>query len=276
MRVFSTSPAAAEWLGALGAEVALIGSEREGELRRTDAGVDRLRETWPDLIVVGEETPGEAGYDLPGRGVQPEVVVFAPQTFKQMLDAVLGLGRRIGRAAEAMALLAAAERRLAELHARIGLQKRTDPERLPSVVVLSSPVPLVVSGGWMPQLVELAGGRRVELATGGDADAWASLCAADPDVVCLVPGEPGVGDAALRAFAARDGSNELSAVRGGRVYAFDDAHAFDRPGPRLYRAVELLAATLYPEPLAGLEPPIESWERRALSEVAGLHVPNWS
>ena len=49
----------------------------------------------------------------------------------------------------------------------------------------------------------------------------------------------------------------------GRVYLFDGNAYFNRPGPRLYRAIELLAAALRPEQMP--EFVSEGWETNVLS-----------
>jgi iron complex transport system substrate-binding protein len=53
------------------------------------------------------------------------------------------------------------------------------------------------------------------------------------------------------------------------VALLDGNAYFNRPGPRLYRAIELLAATLYPD--LAIEPPPADWERQSLSPEA--HSP---
>ena len=95
---------------------------------------------------------------------------------------------------------------------------------------------------------------------------WRDVAAVDPDVICLVPPGRRPGDPRPAVdTAAAPGWSELKAVRAGRVYLFDGDIGFARPGPRLYRAVELLAATLYPDRLGDVVATIEPWERQTLA-----------
>ncbi len=50
----------------------------------------------------------------------------------------------------------------------------------------------------------------------------------------------------------------MKAVRQGRVYLFDGNAYFNRPGPRLYRSIDLLAAALYPKEMSDFS--FEDWE----------------
>jgi iron complex transport system substrate-binding protein len=50
------------------------------------------------------------------------------------------------------------------------------------------------------------------------------------------------------------------------VALLDGNAYFNRPGPRLYRAIEVLADTLHPD--LSVEPPPAEWERQALSPEA--------
>jgi iron complex transport system substrate-binding protein len=131
----------------------------------------------------------------------------------------------------------------------------------PSVVCIEWIEPLMTAGHWMPGLVELAGGRAL-LAEGGAPSpyvAWDDIVAADPDVLavtaCGFSVEQSLRD--LGYLTERPEWSELRAVREGRVFVLDGNAYFNRPGPRLYRSVELLAAVLHPD-RAGIHP--EPWE----------------
>jgi len=235
-----------------------------------DVDLGALRELKPDLVVTQEQCE-VCAVSLDGleaaltdwTGGQPELFSLAPTTFKQVLDTALRLGREIGRTAEAMQFIAERERELRRLRERIGARRdgTVDGREAPSVVCIEWIEPLMTAGHWMPGLVELAGGRAL-LAEGGAPSpyvAWDDIVVADPDVLavtaCGFPVEQSLRD--LGYLTERPEWSELRAVREGRVFVLDGNAYFNRPGPRLYRSVELLAAVLHPD-RADVRP--EPWE----------------
>jgi hypothetical protein len=97
--------------------------------------------------------------------------------------------------------------------------------------------PLMVSGNWMPELIEMAGGQDLFGVAGEHAPplAWEQILGADPDVILVLPCgfslEQTRRDVPL--LTARPGWGELSAVRRGRVFLCDGNQYFNRPGPRV-------------------------------------------
>lgn len=227
MRIVSLSPAATDWLIAFGAADRIAGAGGSDE--------SALRDLKPDLVVT-ESARGAWG--------EAEVVAFDPQTFKQVLDAALRLGRAAGVFPEAMRVVAEGEQRLHALHPRLNRRDGTLAGRpTPTVVVLERLDPLMTAGRWVPDLVELAGGRAVcaEAGTPPAPVAWETLHAANPDVL-VVAGRPD-----LSLLSERPGWNDLRAVRANRVHRFGDRPSLLHPGPSLYDAVERLAALLHPD-----------------------------
>lgn len=173
-------------------------------------------------------------------------VVFAPATYKEVLDGALVLGRAAGRFPEAMRVVADGEARLRRLRDRLGLARRDRAhEALPRVAVVAQAEPFTLAGRWVPDLVAHAGGRAVLAEAGQPAVAvsWAALAGADPDVIVAAPGD-------LCVLEAHPAWAHLRAVRTGRVLAeaFDGALR-DCPGPGLVDAAERLAALLHPDRL---------------------------
>lgn len=272
MRIVSLLPAATEWIAAFGAEGDLVGRSHACRFPPTVRAVppvtqgqadgrwtldaEALRRLRPDLVIAGPDVEAEVRRVLAEieDGAAPDVFVLAGTTFKQVLDAALRLGLRLGRMPAAMAALGAFEQRLTRLHERLGLDKRTDPAGLPRVACLAWGDPPVAYGHWTADLVELAGGQPVLSQKGAPprAVAWNALAAADPEVICVaVDGLPADRAAAIDELARRIPA--CAAVRAGRLYAFDGERYLDAPGPQLYRAVELIAAAIYPGALPDLE-----------------------
>ena len=241
-----------------------------------EVDLDRMRALAPDLVLTQDqcEVCAVSRTDLEARladwtGGSPTLFSMQPQTLKQVFEEVLQLGRVLDRLERAMEVLGAGEARLKALRDRIGVDRRTDPSTLPSVACIEWLEPLMVAGHWMPDVVEMAGGRAV-LAESGEPSRrvdWADLRAADPDVIVCMPCGFTIEETRrdLSSLTGRAGWASLTAVQNGRVALLDGNAYYNRPGPRLYRAVELLASVLYPD--LSVEPAPEPWEREVLDRA---------
>lgn len=243
-----------------------------------EVDLERLRALEPDLVVTQDqcEVCAVSRPELEDRlaewtGQSPEIVSMRPQTLKEVLDEALRLARAMDRLEAGMEVLGNLETGLRVLREQIGVDRSTNPQSLPSVACVEWMDPLMVAGHWMPAVVEMAGGRAV-LGTEGEPTRpveWDDLHAADPDVLALMPCGFTVEETErdLHYLTEREGWDELSAVQGDRVALLDGNAYFNRPGPRLYRAIELLAATIYPDPIDS-DPPVADWERRWFHAVS--------
>ena len=109
----------------------------------------------------------------------------------------------------------------------------------------------MAGGNWMPELIEIAGGKSLFARAGEHSDwlEWAALIEADPDVILLLPCgfkiEQTLRD--LNLLTGNPAWPNLRAVKEGRVYAIDGHHFFNRPGPRLVESAEIVAEILHPD-----------------------------
>ncbi len=238
-----------------------------------DVDLEQLRALQPELVLTQAQCE-VCAVSLPQletalgawTGAPPQLFSMEPQTLKQVLGTALRLAKVLGRVEAAMHWIGEAEQRLMALRGRLGLHKRSDRSAWPTVACIEWMEPLMIAGHWVPDVVEMAGGRAVlaEKGTRSRTVAWDDLRAADPDVIAVVPCgftlEQTTRD--LHFLTDRAGWVALKAVRKGRVYLFDGNAYFNRPGPRLYRSIDLLAAALRPEQMP--EFVVEDWEMKGL------------
>ena len=243
-----------------------------------EVDLDRLRALEPDLIVTQAQCE-VCAVSLPQledaladwSSAQPEVFSMEPLTLKEVLNTALRLGRTMDRAEAAMQVIAEKERELKALRNRLGIDRRTDPETLPTVACIEWMEPLMTAGHWMPDVADMAGGRAVAAEKGEPSPTvkWDTLRAADPDVIAIMPCgftmDETVRD--LHYLTERPGWSDLRAVRNERVYFFDGDAYFNRPGPRLYRSIELLAAALHPQTVPAEALGIQPWEMQSWSTI---------
>ena len=232
--------------------------EIDAQVRAAEAdggvyAIDRetLAEVDPDLVIaqgicevcaVDTVLAEDAVADL---GLDCDVLTTDPHSLADVLDDVRRIGETLGRSARAMDLVASLEARIDAVAERAETTAET-----PDVAVLDWLDPVMVAGHWVPELVELAGGRY-GLADPGDAStprAWSAIREHDPDVLLAAPCGFELSQIADNAadLTGRDGWQDLRAVRNDRTHAVDGHHLLNRPGPRLVETLEVLAALLHP------------------------------
>lgn len=212
-----------------------------------------LRALAPDVIITQTQcevcavTPGDvarAACELAERDVR--IVALEPNTLGDVWDDIRQVAAAIGRAEQGEAVVDALRRRVVAIGARASrLAAR------PGVANIEWLEPLMSAGNWMPELVELAGGRSLFGEAGKHSPwmTWEQLLGADPEVIVVSPCGFDIARTRqeLALLTGRPGWSELRAVREGRVATADGNAYFHRPGPRLVESLEILAEILHPE-----------------------------
>ncbi len=218
---------------------------------RVDA--ERLRALEPDLILtqtqcevcaVSERDVEAALATWLGR--RPRIVSLKPGKLEDVWDDIERAAVALEVARRGAELVARMRDRVREIAAR----SAGAPQR-PRVACLEWIEPPMLAGHWMPQLVELAGGRSLVAEAGRPALQvdWESLRREDPDLIVVMP--CGFDLARTRREVTRLSGLEswegLRAVCQGRVALADGNAYFNRPGPRLVESLEILAEIFHPE-----------------------------
>lgn len=121
----------------------------------------------------------------------------------------------------------------------------------PTVACIEWMDPLMVAGNWVPEMVEIAGGRSVLAVNGKHSPfiSWETLQAENPDVIIITP----CGFDIERTLKEIDvmltlpGFSEMKAVKSNRLYIADGNQYFNRSGPRIVDSIEILAEIIYPK-----------------------------
>ena len=218
-----------------------------------DVDVDALARAAPDVIVtqdlcdvcaVSLEDVRAAVRVLANPGAR--IVNLHPTRLADIWNDIRKVGAALGREREAEELLAgllARVERVRERAARI-------PAR-PAVLTIEWLDPVMIGGTWMPEMVEIAGGRPLVTKPGDHAPTLSreELAGLEPDVVLIKP----CGFPLERTLAEIDRVREvLAAVPGARTWIADGNAFFNRPGPRIVDSLEILAGCVHPEAFADL------------------------
>jgi len=174
---------------------------------------------------------------------------------------IITVGNATGRTAEATALVANLERKIAQVRKDRGQSR-------PRVLCLEWLDPPFAAGHWVPEMVELAGGIDVLGRAGepGVEVSWDAIEESDPDIVLAMP----CGyhreeiEAELRVVPFPEVWYSLRAVQNGRVFAMDASSHFSRPGPRIADGVVALAEIFHEQAPAHPKKSVSadrSWDR---------------
>ena len=216
-----------------------------------------LRDLEPDVLVTQTQckvcavSPDDlAGsiQDLSETGTT--LVALEPHRLEDIWDDI----RKVARALEADAAGASLIDTLQGRLERLRSWSEGRPSR-PSVVTVEWIDPLMTAGNWMPQVIEIAGGRNL-LGEAGQHSPWMSwddLVQADPEVLLISPCGFDVRRTLEEVHLLSQDQRwpTLRAVRDNRVYVADGNAFFHRPGPRIVESAELLAEILHGTPGEG-------------------------
>lgn len=214
--------------------------------------VERLRELRPDLILtqiqcaVCAVTPRDLEEALSTwTGAGPAMVSLEPNNLNDVWNDIRRVSEALGVPARAEELIDSLTQRLNAIRG-----EARDLSR-PTVAAIEWLGPLMAGGNWMPELIEIAGGRSLFAQAGKHSDwlEWATLIEADPEVILLLPCGFKIAQTIrdLNLLTENSAWASLRAVKQGRVYAIDGHHFFNRPGPRLAESAEIVAEILHPE-----------------------------
>lgn len=208
--------------------------------------VERALEAWTADGDGGDGGDGGAGGDGADRTDPPRVVSTHPDRLADVFDDMRRIAEALGDPDAGDALVRDLKAGMMDV---AGTAK--DLDRWPTVCAIEWIDPLMVGGNWMPELIDLAGGKDA-FGTKGEHSPYvdfARIVGEDPDVIVVVPCGFDLDRTRqeLDPLLDREGFDQLTAVREDRVFLLDGLQFFNRPGPRLVESVEILADVLHPD-----------------------------
>lgn len=218
-----------------------------------EVDAEALRDLRPDLIVTQDQcevcavSPRDLEAALAAWTGAPEVRVISlrPHSLSDVWDDFRRVGGAVGRAPAAEDLVRSCRERLGRL------REATAGVIRPRTVHIEWMEPVMLGGGWSPELLDAAGTDPWGPRTGEMTRAvtWEAVVDARPEAMLVSPcgydlARTGGEIDVLRALP---GWTDLPAVRDGRAWICDGNALFNRSGPRLVESAELVAALLHGE-----------------------------
>lgn len=198
------------------------------------------------IIAQGDWRAARAVERIPA-GLRERLVLSPPcATLTDVWRGVLDLAAALDRRDLGVDLVVSYQTRMAAIvNQAIGIVAR------PRVAVLEWIEPPLAAGGYIPELVELAGGKYLLRRPGEDAAAIGldALIAEAPEVVLVAGCNLTMQRAReeVQALTNLPGWWELPAVRREQVFVADGTRYFHRPGPQVVESLEVIAEILHPE-----------------------------
>lgn len=249
-RIVTIGPALTEMLFALGAGSLVVGvdqfSDFPPEARSlpsvgtlTHPSLDRIVALAPDLVLVDSMASG-AVPRLEALGIP--VAVITPPHVAGVLEALVLLGRAVGRPEEAARVVSSLEARLMAVRERVAAVPEDERARVFHEIWPDPPY-TAGPGSFIHDVIQWAGGINIasDVAAPWIQLSLEAIIARDPDVIITT--REAHRDELLGGRRPR--WETLRAVRTGRVYVVEDDWV-SRPGPRVVDGVEAMARALYP------------------------------
>ena len=256
-RIVSLIPAATEMLFAMGAgpKVVAVGSfdeyppdvlklPRVGAL--LDPDLERILSLRPDLVVVYES---QADLRRKLERATIPMFVYKHAGLADVMTTIRQLGERVGRDADAKAVVNRIETRLAEIRKRVAGRPR------PRTLIVFTRDALALRGiyasggvGFLSDMLEVAGGSNVfaDVKQQSVQATTELILARRPDVILeMRPGNL-AAEEHKKEIAVWGTLSAVPAVRSGRVALFTDQRVVV-PGPRVAEGTELIARALHPD-----------------------------
>ena len=225
-----------------------------------------LKRVNPDLIIaqgiceVCSPFTKEINKALRILGNRPDVLVLDPRDFDDILLNIMEVAKKINKVSQGRKLVSSLQKRIENVRS-MNLRKETKPK----VLCIEWIDPLYTAGHWVPQMVELAGGKNA-LSSSGEPSRRMDMEEAvnlNPDIIVLMPCGFGINRTLkeLRALSNDEKWNSLSAVKCKSIYVVNANAYFSKPGPRIVVGLEILAKILHPETSKHIRVPIGSFKK---------------
>ncbi|MGF1541865.1 MAG: ABC transporter substrate-binding protein, partial [Pleurocapsa sp.] len=169
---------------------------------------------------------------------QPQVISLQPNLLNEVWDDIQRVAETLG--VESKPVLDRLQKRLSAIASRV-----KDINKKPTVIALEWTEPLMTAGNWIPELIEIAGGKPLLSVKGEHSPYlyWESLIEVDPDIIVIMPCGFDLErtERESQVLTQHPSWKTMSAVKNERVFIVDGNAYFNRPGPRLVDSAEILA-----------------------------------
>ena len=224
-----------------------------------------LVKAMPDLIVSQEICEVCSAYTnqvnkaLSILDKKPEVHALNPSDLQGILSSIDELAKKVGKEEQGTILRKSLEKRIEYI-------KSKKFEKRPRVLCIEWVEPFFTSGHWIPEMVELAGGKNMISIKGEKSRrmAFEEVEKANPEIIIMMPcgfdTERTISEY-KNVLGNNDQWKKLDAVKSNSVYAVDANSYFSKPSIRTITGLEILAKIIHPQMFGELDIPQNSFKQ---------------
>ena len=179
-------------------------------------------------------------------GKKVEIISYSPNSLSEIINEIRKIGDILDCKSGAFDLIT-------DLKIRLKTFKEENLRRKfnPTVAFIEWISPIYFGGNWMPEMIELAGGKPCfgERSQHSSIIEFEEIVKQDPDCILIAPCgfdiEKSLSE--LEPFISRPEWKFLKAVRKKRVFVLDGNRYFNRPGMSIINSIEIIAEIIHPE-----------------------------
>ncbi|MCH7782084.1 cobalamin-binding protein, partial [candidate division KSB1 bacterium] len=213
---------------------------------------NKLKELQPDIIItqdqcevcaVNLEDVEKAAHKV--LESHPQIVSLAPNTLDEIWNSIEKVAKTLNVHEKGRQVVSQLKQRVDTIY------NKTQPlTNRPTVTCIEWIDPLMAAGHWMPEFIEMLGGKNIfgEAGKHSPKITWEELKEKNPDIMISMPCGWGMDRCRqeMKTLTSKPDWSTLKAVREGHVYLADGNQYFNRPGPRVVESLEILAEILNP------------------------------
>jgi len=242
--------------------------DKVGELMRDRKDIYILDETNlknanPDLIISQETCEVCSAYTghvtraLNILDKKPEIFPLNPHDISGIFESIKNVAKKLEREEKGREIIQS-------LQARIDFIQGNYFENRPRVLALEWLEPFFTSGHWIPEMIEIAGGKN-EISGKREQSRrlkFNEIAQCDPELIVLMPCGFDINRTILeyKKTLQNDSKwNKLGAVQKNRVFMVDANSYFSKPSLRTITGIEILAKIIHPDIFEKVEVPKDSF-----------------
>ena len=179
---------------------------------------------------------------------EAKVVSLEPNTLADIFANIITIGELCGVSAKAEEVVDSLQRRVKSLRSKINESGKIER---PAVFMMEWLDPPFAPGHWVPEQVEIAGGKCLLGSAGGRSVTldFQQVYESFPEILVLIPCGYYISDIIKQMDKTVFPENwkKFPAIRNGEIWALDASAYFSRPAPRVVDGAEILAKIFHPE-----------------------------